>query len=74
MTPWARNIISNTPSNFLKNSNVNPKVKITKEEGIEIHSLICNTTGVKGVCWSSRMGTRTNSQVRVQNEVNLHNQ
>jgi hypothetical protein len=32
MTPWVGNIISNTPPNSLKNSNVISKVKIIEEK------------------------------------------
>jgi hypothetical protein len=47
--------------NFVKNSNVNPKVK-TVEEGIEVRSLIHNTSRVKKACWSFRMGTKMNDK------------
>jgi hypothetical protein len=30
--------------------------------------------GGKRVCWSFEMGIKMNSQARVQNEINLHNQ
>jgi hypothetical protein len=36
--------------------------------------LVRKTTRVKKACWSFGMGTKTNSQVKVQDEVNLHNQ
>ncbi len=65
---------SDAPTNSLKDSNVNPKVKTIGKKRIKVRSLVHNTSGVKGVCWSSRMGTRTNSQVKVQDEINLHNQ
>jgi hypothetical protein len=63
-----------TPPNSLKNSDASPKVKTMKEKGVEVHSLICNILGVRGACWSFKMGTKTNSQVKVQDEINLHNQ
>jgi len=50
------------PLNSLKDSNVNPKVKTTKEEKIRAHYLVCSTFRVKGVCWSSKMGIRTNDK------------
>jgi hypothetical protein len=31
-----------TPSHSLKDSNVNPKVETTKEEGVGVHSLTCS--------------------------------
>jgi hypothetical protein len=37
---------------------VNPKVKITKEEKVEMRPLIHNTLRVRGVCWSPEMGIR----------------
>jgi hypothetical protein len=49
------------PQNSLKDSNVSLKVK-TMEEGIGVHSLIRNTLGVKGVCWSFGMGIRMNEK------------
>jgi hypothetical protein len=30
----------------------------TSKEIVGIHSLICNILGVRGACWSSKMGTR----------------
>jgi len=44
------------------------------EEGVKVRSLTCNTSKVRGAHWNSRMGTRTNSQVKVQDEINLYNQ
>jgi hypothetical protein len=46
------------PPNSLKDSNVNPKVKIMEAKRVRVRSLIHNTLGVKGACWSSTMGTR----------------
>jgi hypothetical protein len=40
---------SDTSPNSLKDSNVNPKMKIMKE-GFGVHSLIHSTLGVRGVC------------------------
>ncbi len=40
---------SDAPPNSLKDSNVNPKVKIMEEKGVRIHCLACNTFGVKGM-------------------------
>jgi len=67
-------ITNDAPSNSLKNSDENLKVETMEEERVKVCSLIRNTLGVKGTCWSSGMGTRMNSQVRVQDEINLHNQ
>jgi hypothetical protein len=39
---------SDALANFLKDSNVNPKVKTT--EGVEVLFLIYNTLGVRRVC------------------------
>jgi hypothetical protein len=46
------------PPNSLKDSNANPKVKTTKEERIEVHSLGRNTSRVRRVCWNFEIGTR----------------
>jgi hypothetical protein len=40
-------MVINAPPNFLIESNANPKVKIIKEEGIEVRSLACNTSGIE---------------------------
>jgi len=48
-----------TPSNSL---NVSSKVKIAKKKGVDIRSLACSTSRVKKVCWSSKMGTKTNDK------------
>jgi hypothetical protein len=40
----------NASLNSLKNSNVNLKMETMEKEGIEIHSLTYNTSGVKGAC------------------------
>jgi hypothetical protein len=39
----------------------------------QARSLICSTSGYKGVM-EFQDGTRKNSQSRIQNEINLHNQ
>jgi len=39
-----------TPPSSLKDSNVNPKVKTMKGEGVGAHSLAHNTYGVRRVC------------------------
>jgi len=41
--------INDAPPNSLKDLNASPKVKIMKEEGVEVHSLIHITLGVRGV-------------------------
>jgi hypothetical protein len=50
-----------TPPNSLKDSNVSPKVKTTKE-GIGAHSLTRNTSRVRRVCWSYEIGIRTSDK------------
>jgi hypothetical protein len=47
--------------NPLKDSNVSLKVK-TMKEGVEVHSLTCSISGVRGLCWSFEMGTRMNDK------------
>jgi hypothetical protein len=57
-------LIKNTfdaPPNSLKDSNVNPKVKIIKER-VWVHFLACSISGVRRACWSFRMGTRTSDK------------
>jgi len=44
------------------------------EEGVKVRSLACSTSRARGAHWNSRTGTRTNSQMKVQDEINLHNQ
>jgi hypothetical protein len=34
-------------------------MKTMEEEGIGVHSLTCDTSGVKKVCWNFEMGIRT---------------
>jgi hypothetical protein len=42
------NISFDAPPHSLKNSNASLKVNTSKEEGIIIHSLVHNTSGVEG--------------------------
>ncbi len=49
---------NDAPSNSLKDSNANPKMKTIEEEKIGVHFLVRNTLGVRGACWSSKMGIR----------------
>ncbi len=51
----------NTPSDSLKYSNVNPKLKTTEEQRVGVCSLTCSTFEVRG-CWSSMMGTKTSDK------------
>jgi hypothetical protein len=48
--------------NSLKDSNASPKMKTTKEEGVEVRSLAYNISKVRGVCWNSGMGIRMNDK------------
>jgi hypothetical protein len=57
----------------LKDSDASPNVKTIKV-GVEVCSLAYSTLGVKDACWSFKMRIKTNSQVKVQDEINLHNQ
>ncbi len=41
-------MMDDAPPNSLKNSNVNLKVKIVEEKRVGVHSLIRNTSGVRG--------------------------
>jgi hypothetical protein len=61
---WHFSILTHNdaPQNSLKDSNANLKVKTTEEKGVGVHSLARNTSGVKGVCWSSEMKTRMNDK------------
>jgi len=40
------------------------------DKGIRVHSLVCNISRVRRTCWNFEMGTRMNSQARIQNEIN----
>ncbi len=61
---------NDAPPNFLKDSNASPKVKTVEEKGVEIRSLTCNTSGVKGACQSSGMGSRkSDKQVNYSHEL-----
>jgi hypothetical protein len=53
---------NDTPQNSLKDSNANLKVKTMIEERVRVRSLTCNTSRVKGACWSFGMGIRTNDK------------
>jgi hypothetical protein len=64
---------SDAPPNSLKDLDANSKVKTTEKE-VGVCSLSHSTWGVKGACWSFGMGNRTNSQAKVQDEINLYNQ
>jgi len=55
-------MMDDAPPNSLKNSNVNLKVKIAKKKRVGVHSLVRNTSGVRGACWSFGMGTRINDK------------
>ncbi len=57
------------PPNSLKNSNVNPKVKIT--EGVRVRSLTHNILGVKGHIGAPRWGLRWVTSTSTIN-MNLH--
>ncbi len=53
---------SDAPPNSLINSNASPKVKTMEEEKVGAHSITCNIFGVRRMCWSFRMGIRTNDK------------
>lgn len=59
-------INNDAPSNSLRDPNAGPRMKQQKK-GVRARSLACNTFGARGCA-------RTNSQERVQYEINLHNQ
>jgi hypothetical protein len=42
--------------------NASSKVKTTKEEGVEMRSLVCNTLGIRKACLSSGIGTKKNDK------------
>jgi hypothetical protein len=48
----------NTPPNSLIDSNVNPRLKITKEKGIGVYSFACNTSKVEKCVEALRCGLR----------------
>jgi len=56
----------------LKDSYASLKVNTLEEEGVGVCSLVRNISRVRGTCWSFKMGTKTNSQVRIQDENNLY--
>ncbi len=47
---------------FLKDSNVNPKVKTIEGEKVGAYSLVHNIYGVRKVCWSFGVRTRTSDK------------
>ncbi len=65
---------NDTPPHSLKDSDVSLKVKTLEKEGVGVRSLVCSILGVRVTCWSYKMGIKTNSQMRIQDEINLHNQ
>ncbi len=67
-------ITNDTPLNSLKDLDVNLTMKTMEEKRIGVLSLARNTLKVRGTCWSFGMGTKMNSQARIQDEINLHNQ
>jgi hypothetical protein len=78
IAPWLKNMMGcfwfslnfpplitigvDTPPNSSKDSNASPKLKTMEEEGIGAHSLAYNIYRVRKVCWSSRIGIRTNDK------------
>jgi len=52
---------------------VGPRVKKKKKKKVGAHSLIRNTLGIGG-CAKTLGWTRMNPQVKIQDEINLHNQ
>jgi hypothetical protein len=52
------NISFDTPSSSLMDLTTSPKVKTIKEKRIGMHSLVHNTSGVKGACYSFGIKTR----------------
>jgi hypothetical protein len=61
-----------TPPNSLRNPNVDPRMK-QHEKKIKAYFLARNTSGVGGML-ELQDGTKTNSQTKVQDKTNLHNQ
>jgi hypothetical protein len=64
--------ICDAPSNSFRDPNVGPIMKQWKKK-IETQYLTHNTLKI-GECARAQDGTRMNSQARVQNDINLHNQ
>jgi hypothetical protein len=64
---------NDTPPNSLKDLDASLKVKTLEKEGVGVCFLACNILGVRPTCWNFRMGIKTNSQMRIQDEINLHN-
>ncbi len=61
------------PPNSSRNPKVVPKAKQQEKKKVGAHSLTQNTLGVRGRV-EALNDSRTNSQMKVQDEVNLHNQ
>ncbi len=73
----AKNLVNkkiiDAPPNSLKDPKVGPKMKQWKKKKFHAHSLAHSTSGIRR-CAGALGGTSANSQARVQNEINLHNQ
>ncbi len=65
--------VHDVPPNSSRDSKVRPRTKQQKKKRVRACSLIHSTLGWEGVL-ELRDGTRTNSQAKVQNVINLHNQ
>jgi len=50
--------IVDAPLSSLMDSTMSPKVKTTEGEKVEACYLVSNIPRIRGVCWSSKMGTR----------------
>ncbi len=66
-------ILGDVPINSLQNPNVGPKMKQQKNKIVGALSLIHITSGVGG-CVETLDGTRMNSQTKIQDKINMHNQ
>ncbi len=64
---------NDAPPNFLRDPKVGPKAKQWKKKKVGACFLNHSILKVEGVL-ELRDGTKTNSQAKVQDEVNLHNQ
>jgi len=66
---------NDAPPSFLMDSIVNPKVKITEEEGIGVHFLAHNTLGVEGCAGApgSGLGRLTSKSITHMNLHKLNN-
>ncbi len=58
---FIRQWLVDAPPNSLKDLNVNFKMKIM-EEKIRVYFFAHNISRVKGVCWSFKMGIKTNDE------------